>query len=116
MPTKEEREHYIRRARRIYETELLPRYRGTHEGRYIVIDGRSGDHEIARDDHLTYHRLIRRHPDAVTFSTRVGKDSAGIITSFTFGAEQTDLENFTHLDETNAKPSPLMIKGELKGV
>ena len=85
MVTKEERKTYIQRARQIYETELLPLYKDTHKGRYIVIDGRSGDHEIEQGDQLTYHRLVTRQPDAITFSTRVGKDAAGRITSLTFG-------------------------------
>lgn len=89
MVTAEERKTYIRRAREIYKSELLPRYKDTHEGRYIVIDGRSGDHEIEQGDHLTYHRLVSRQPNAVTFSTRVGKDSAGRITSLTFGTKPT---------------------------
>ena len=89
MVTKEERKTYIQRAREIYKSELLPQYKETHEGSYIVIDGRSGDHEIEQGDHLTYHRLVSRQPDAVTFSTRVGKDSAGRITSLTLGAKPT---------------------------
>ena len=89
MVTKEERKTYVQRARDIYKSELLPRYKETHEGRYIVIDGRSGDHEIEQGDHLAYHRLVNRQPNAVTFSTRVGKDSAGRITSLTFGTKPT---------------------------
>ncbi len=56
MVTMDERKTYIQRAREIYKSDLLPRYRETHEGRYIVIDGRIGDHEIEQTDHLTYHR------------------------------------------------------------
>lgn len=89
MVTKEERKSYIRRARELYKSELLPRYKETHKGSYIVIDGRSGDHEIEQGDHLTYHRLVSRQPDAVTFSTRVGKVSAGRITSLIFGPNPT---------------------------
>ncbi|MCY4474980.1 MAG: hypothetical protein OXC83_06040 [Chloroflexi bacterium] len=83
MTTQAQNQRYILNAKQIYEAKLLPRYIDTHRGRYIVVDGRSGDHEISRGDHLTYHRLIERHPDAVTFSTRVGKNSAGVLTSCT---------------------------------
>ena len=93
MVTKEERKTYVQRARDIYKFELLPRYKETHEGRYIVIDGRSGDHEIEQGDHLAYHRLVNRQPNAVTFSTRVGKDSAGRITSLTFGTKPTTADS-----------------------
>ncbi len=65
----------IDNAERIYQDVLLPRYIDTHYGRYIVVDGRTGDHEIDQGDHLTYHRLKQRRPDAVTFSTRIGTTS-----------------------------------------
>ncbi len=78
MATQTEKARYVERAKRIYEDELLPRYRDTHKGAYIVIDGRSGDHEIAEGlDSYVFQRLKRRRPDAITFSIRVGMGAAG---------------------------------------
>ena len=78
MKTKIEKQRYAERARRIYVDELLPRYLTTHKGAYIVIDGRSGDHEVAEGwDSGVFHRLKTRRPDAITFSTRVGMEAAG---------------------------------------
>lgn len=78
MATQTEKARYVERAKRIYKDELLPRYLDTHKGAYIVIDGRSGDHEIADGwDSYVFQRLKRRHPDAITFSIRVGMGAAG---------------------------------------
>ena len=77
-----EKVQYVERAKKIYADELLPRYLNTHKGAYLVIDGRSGDYEIAEgwDTHV-FQRLKRRHPNAITFSTRVGMGAAGDIFS-----------------------------------
>lgn len=78
MVTQTERAEYIRRAKEIYADKLLPRYIDTHKGRYIVVDGRSGDHEVAGNwDVGAFQRLKRRRPEAITFSIRVGMSSAG---------------------------------------
>ena len=78
MATQMEKAQYVERAKKIYADELLPRYLDTHKGAYLVIDGRSGDHEIAEgwDSHV-FQRLKRRRPDAITFSIRVGMGAAG---------------------------------------
>ncbi len=78
VPLQMEKDRYVRRAKKIYLDELLPRYIDTHKGAYIVIDGLSGDHEIAEGwDTQVFQRLKHRHPDAITFSTRVGMGASG---------------------------------------
>ena len=76
---KEEINRLVENAKRIYRDELLPKYKASHRGRYVVIDGRSGDYEIEQGDHLTFHRLKKRRPNAVTFSTRFCADPAGAV-------------------------------------
>ena len=74
MTTMQREAEYVERARRIYTEDLLPRYAETHDGEYIVVDGRSGDHELGP---RAYQRLRSRHPNAITFSIRVNRPTAG---------------------------------------
>ena len=65
-------------AKRIYEAELLPKYIDSHRGRYIIVDGISGDHEIAQssEDSDVLERFYARNPNAVSFETCVGNPTA----------------------------------------
>ncbi len=65
----------IENAKRIYEEQLLPKYKDSHKGCHIVIDGISGDYEIGHYGHddAVLDRLMARHPDAVTWSIPIAK-------------------------------------------
>ena len=65
----------IENAKRIYNEELLPKYKDSHNGRHIVIDGISGDYEIGHYGHddAAFERLIARRANAVTWSIPIAK-------------------------------------------
>ena len=68
-------EEAIENAKRIYKEELLPKYKDSHNGCHIVIDGISGDYEIGHYGHddAVIDRLIARRADAVTWSIPIAK-------------------------------------------
>ena len=68
-------EEAIENAKRIYKEELLPKYKDSHKGHHIVIDGISGDYEIGHYGHddAVLDRLIARRADAVTWSIPIAK-------------------------------------------
>ena len=68
------RESALENAKRIYESEVLPKYLKSHRFRYIAIDGVSGDYEVQDNDPWSLDRLLKRHPDAVVYSRRIGCD------------------------------------------
>jgi hypothetical protein len=43
-------EEVARRGREIYEREIRARVEPEHAGRFVVVDVRSGDYEIAEED------------------------------------------------------------------
>ncbi len=67
-----DREVAFANAKRIYEEVLLPKYIETHKHRYIAIDGVSGDYEVQENDPWALDRLLKKHPEAVVFSKRIG--------------------------------------------
>ena len=71
----EEREKLFADIERIYKNELEPMLVEEYEGMVIVIDARSREYEIATDDNQFIHdRLLRRCPDAISFTARIGRD------------------------------------------
>lgn len=78
----EEFDRLAANAKRIYEEELEPKLLENHAGRLIVVDGRTGDYEIEDDvDSFILDRLMRRHPDAVPYTAKIGHDSVYSISS-----------------------------------
>ena len=70
----EEREKLFADVERFYKNELEPTLVEEYEGMLIVIDARSREYEIATDDNPFIHdRLLRRCPDAVPFTARIGR-------------------------------------------
>lgn len=65
-------EDIVPRGREIYEVSVRPRLGPEDEGKFVVIDVRSGDHEIADDEEEAYARADHNHPDALFFFSRVG--------------------------------------------
>ena len=68
-------EEAIQNAKRIYQEELLPKYKDSHKGCHIVIDGISGDYEIGHYGHddAVLDRLIARRANAITWSIPIAK-------------------------------------------
>ena len=59
-------------AVKIYRDKILPRYRKTHHGRVVVIDGVSGDYAFA-GDRMVINRMRERHPHAVIHMHKIGE-------------------------------------------
>ena len=66
----------IANGRRIFAEEILPKLAEKHNGRYVVVDGRTGDFEIGDQPNRAQIRLRSRQPRAVTFSAGIGMDAA----------------------------------------
>jgi hypothetical protein len=66
-------EEVARRGREIYEREIRARVEPEHAGRFVVVDVRSGDYEIADEDLEASDRLLERRPDAMLYGQPVGE-------------------------------------------
>ncbi len=71
----EERETLMADVENFYKNELEPKLVGEYAGMVIVIDARSREYEIATEDNPFIHdRLLRRCPDAVPYTARIGRE------------------------------------------
>ena len=64
------------RGRRIYRRKIQRIVDPAETGRFVVIDVKSGDYEVADRDADATFRLMARRPDAVTWAERVGYAAA----------------------------------------
>ena len=67
-----EREEIGRRGDEIYETEVRLHLGPEDEGKFVLIDIKSGDYELDRDEVAASDRLLARRPDAQVWMVRVG--------------------------------------------
>jgi hypothetical protein len=70
--TKNERDEVARRGDEIYESRVRPHLAPGDEGKFVLIDIESGDHELDRDEVAASDRLLARHPDAQVWMVQVG--------------------------------------------
>ncbi len=61
-----------RLGRQLYEREIRPKVEPEHRGKFLVVDIRTGDYEIADDDLTASDRALAKHPDAVLYGVRIG--------------------------------------------
>jgi hypothetical protein len=66
-------EEVARRGREIYEREIRATVETEHAGRFLVMDVRSGDYEIADEDLEASERLLARRPDALLYGQPAGE-------------------------------------------
>ncbi len=69
-------EEVARRGQEIYERKIRREVESKHGGRFLVVDIKSGDYEVADEDLDASERLLERKPDAVIYGLRVGRDYA----------------------------------------
>ena len=67
-----ERDEIARRGDEIYETKVLSHLGPEDEGKFVLIDIKSGDYELDRDEVLASDRLLARHADAQVWMRQVG--------------------------------------------
>jgi len=68
----EKREKIARRGDEIYERDVCPHLGPDDEGKFVLIDVESGDHEMDRDEISASDRLLARHPEARVWMRQVG--------------------------------------------
>lgn len=69
-------EEIARRGREIYERDIRREVESAQRGRFLALDVRSGDYEIADDDLEASEKLLERRPDALLYGLRVGERAA----------------------------------------
>ena len=67
-----DREEVARIGDEIYERKVLPNLGPEDEGKFALIDIRTGDYEVDRDEIAASDRLLARHPDAQVWTRQVG--------------------------------------------
>ena len=67
-----EREEVARRGDEIYEARVRPHLGPDDEGKFALIDIKSGDYELDPDEVAASDRLLSRHPDAQVWVLQVG--------------------------------------------
>lgn len=74
--TKRERDEIARRGDEIYDSTIRPHLGPEDEGKFVLIDVQTGDHEVDRDELAASDRLLERHPDAQVWMVQVGSPHA----------------------------------------
>ena len=66
------KEEFARRGDEIYERDIGPRIGPADEGKFVVIDIKTGEYELDRDELAASGRLLARRLDAQIWTRRVG--------------------------------------------
>lgn len=69
-------EEVARLGREIYERDVRAKVESEHTGRFIVVDIKSGDYEIADDDLTASDRMVAKNPEAILYGLRIGRRAA----------------------------------------
>lgn len=69
-------EEVARLGDEIYERDIRRRVEPEHAGRFLVLDIRSGDYEVADEDLDASEKLLERRPEAILYGLRVGEPAA----------------------------------------
>jgi hypothetical protein len=69
-------EEVARRGEAIYNQQIRPHVEAQHEGKFLVLDIRTGAFEIDADDLVATKRALARDPGAVLYGVRIGSPTA----------------------------------------
>lgn len=72
MVTNQDRSVASLQAENFYNAELRDKLEPDENGKFVIIDPESGDHEVHADLVFAYVHLRDRRPDAELFTFRVG--------------------------------------------
>ena len=75
-PWKYDKDEICDRGKEIYEKQIRAMVEPQETGKFIVIDIESGDYEIDWKGLVASRRLRERHPDAIGYLGKVGRDAA----------------------------------------
>ena len=75
-PWKYDKDEICDRGKEIYEKQIRAMVEPQENGKFIVIDIKSGDYEIDWKGLVASRRLRERHPDAIGYLGKVGRDAA----------------------------------------
>jgi hypothetical protein len=67
----------VDRGKKIYEEKLRPILEPQHNGKYVVIDVDTGDHELDQDHVAASQRAHKNKPGVVFYVARVGLQGLG---------------------------------------
>lgn len=82
-------EEIARRGRELYERDLRAKVEPSQRGKFLVVDVRSGDYEVADEDLEASEQLLERRPDAMLYGLLIGEGTAYRIGGgFTLGVER----------------------------
>ncbi|HEV7670938.1 MAG TPA: hypothetical protein VGS22_20660 [Thermoanaerobaculia bacterium] len=70
------REEIAGRGDEIYERVILPRLAPEDQGKLVLIDVRTADFEVDRDELAASDRLLARRPDAEVWMRQIGSPYA----------------------------------------
>ena len=65
----------VRRGQELYPRDLRAQLEDQCDGKIVVIDVETGDHEIDDDALKASHRVLVKHPGAASYALRVGYDA-----------------------------------------
>ena len=69
----------VERGNKIYQDRLRAQVRQGNFGKYLVIDGMTGDYEIGDDHFDTAKRARAKHPDTPLYEMRIGYPAVAAI-------------------------------------
>lgn len=69
-------EEVARRGQELYEQQIRHQVEPAEDGRFLVVDVKSGDYELADDDLTASNRMLARRPEAMLYGLLVGRDYA----------------------------------------
>ncbi|MBV8882470.1 MAG: hypothetical protein JO235_00500 [Chroococcidiopsidaceae cyanobacterium CP_BM_RX_35] len=65
-------EEFAQRGNEIYERDIRPQVKAEDEGKFILIDIKTGNYEMDADEVAASDRLLIRYPHAQVWIVRVG--------------------------------------------
>jgi hypothetical protein len=69
-------EEVARRGEELYNQQIRPSVEAQHEGKFLVLDIKTGAYEIDADDLVATKRALAKDPNAVLYGVRIGSPTA----------------------------------------
>jgi hypothetical protein len=73
------KEEIVRRGQELYETKIRAQVEESNAGKILIIDIETGEYEIDDDRSAAAHRASAKHPEAVLYGMRIGRQNPAKI-------------------------------------